>query len=46
MKMSTSNEISKHSDYSERLNDRALRYEAKIKRMDDIIKIAGDSKEK
>ncbi|XP_050529960.1 kinesin-like protein costa [Daktulosphaira vitifoliae] len=31
---------------ADRLNDRVLRYERKIKKMDDIIRIAGDSQEK
>lgn len=46
IKINSSNGTSKHSDYSDRLNDRLLRYEAKIKKMDDIIKIAGESEEK
>ncbi|XP_025207227.1 uncharacterized protein LOC112603041 [Melanaphis sacchari] len=45
-KTNSSNGSSKHSDYGERVNERILRYEAKIKKMDDVIKIASDSKEK
>jgi len=45
-KTSSSNGTSKHADYGERINERVLRYEAKIKKMDDVIKIASDSKEK
>ncbi|XP_050426423.1 kinesin-like protein costa [Adelges cooleyi] len=45
IKASTVNS-SKHVDYADRLSDRLLRYETKIKKMDDIIKIAGDSQEK
>jgi len=33
-------------NYGERTNNRLLRYEEKIKKMDDIIKIASDSEEK
>ncbi|KAE9524146.1 hypothetical protein AGLY_015511 [Aphis glycines] len=40
------NETSKDMDYGERTNNRLLRYEDKIKKMDDIIKIASDSAEK
>ncbi|XP_022170360.1 uncharacterized protein LOC111033758 [Myzus persicae] len=40
------NGTSKDKDYGEQTNDRLLRYEDKIKRMDDIIKIASDSTEK
>lgn len=42
----SSTENSKRTDYIDKLNYGALRYEAKIKIMDDVIKIAGDSKEK
>jgi len=37
---------SKDNDYGEQTNNRLLRYEDKIKKMDDIIKIASDSTEK
>ncbi|KAL4126284.1 hypothetical protein QTP88_010507 [Uroleucon formosanum] len=37
---------SKDKDYGEKTNNRLLRYEDKIKKMDDIIKIASDSTEK
>ncbi|XP_015372760.1 PREDICTED: nuclease SbcCD subunit C-like isoform X2 [Diuraphis noxia] len=37
---------SKENDYGEQTNNRLLRYEDKIKKMDDIIKIASDSTEK
>ncbi|XP_025194250.1 autophagy-related protein 23-like [Melanaphis sacchari] len=40
------NETSKDIDYGEQTNNRLLRYEDKIKKMDDIIKIASDSAEK
>lgn len=36
----------KFTEYGERLNEKALQYEAKIKKMDEVIKIASDSKEK
>ncbi|CAH1731346.1 nuclease SbcCD subunit C-like isoform X1 [Aphis gossypii] len=45
-KTNSSNGTNKHSDYGERVNEKVLRYEAKIKKMDDVIKIASDSKEK
>jgi len=40
------NGTSQDKDYGEQNNNRILRYEDKIKKMDDIIKIASDSKEK
>ncbi|XP_015376557.1 PREDICTED: uncharacterized protein LOC107170866 [Diuraphis noxia] len=40
------NGSSKDTDYGERTNNRLLRYEDKIKKMNDIIKIASDSTEK
>ncbi|XP_022182622.1 autophagy-related protein 23-like [Myzus persicae] len=40
------NGTSKDADYGERTNNRLLRYEDKIKKMNDIIKIASDSTEK
>lgn len=43
MKTSSNNGISKQVEY---LEERVLRYEAKIKKMNEVIKIAGDSKEK
>lgn len=45
-KSNNGNETSKDMDYGERTNNRLLRYEDKIKKMDDIIKIASDSAEK
>lgn len=45
-KTNSSNGTNKHSDYGERVNEKVLRYEVKIKKMDDVIKIASDSKEK
>lgn len=42
---SSSNGSNKTSD-SERLHDKAKKYEAKIEKMNDILKIGGDSKEK
>lgn len=45
-KMSSTENNRKRTDYIDKLNYGALRYEAKIKIMDDVIKIAGDSKEK
>ena len=45
-KTNSSNGTTKHADYGERMNERILRYETKIKKMDDVIKIASDSKEK
>lgn len=40
------NGTSKDKDYGEQTNNRLLRYEDKIKKMNDIIKIASDSTEK
>jgi len=40
------NGTSKDKNYGEQTNNRLLRYEDKIKKMDDIIKIASDSTEK
>jgi len=40
------NGSSKDMDLGERTNNRLLRYEDKIKKMNDIIKIASDSTEK
>lgn len=36
----------KFTEYGDRLNERAMRYEAKIRKMDEVIKIASDSEEK
>jgi len=45
-KTNYANGSSKYMDYGERTNNRILQYEDKIKKMNDIIKIASDSKEK
>uniref|UniRef100_A0A2S2PKF9 Kinesin-like protein n=1 Tax=Schizaphis graminum TaxID=13262 RepID=A0A2S2PKF9_SCHGA len=45
-KSNYSNETSKDMNYGEKTNNRLLRYEEKIKKMDDIIKIASESAEK
>lgn len=43
LKTNSSNGTSKQVEY---LNERVKRYEAKIKKMDDVIKIADESKQK
>lgn len=43
VKPNSSNGTSKEIEY---LNDKAQRYEAKIKKMEEVIKIAGESREK
>lgn len=46
MKSGSSNATKKQKQLSEELNEKALRYETKVKKMGDIIRIAGDSNEK